>query len=439
MKSKDVWFEGRMNRREYLVRWIVCLGLILCVLGAALCGWAIVARRTRENAAKILIPQSEVDGMLADLARGNMIEDYDQFNHRMDGHRLKLTNLTVRTTYGKGLGWKEVSCKTDDGVNVLLYVSAKMMESLSGDFIHDDRIARVEGRVLAALDSLALTGGRRPSYGNAIWMEVDQIDASWEDDQRLVNPTLSGDELARLLAGLQEKTRRRKCARLCRPFIGRELEFSECRVDDLRLDAKIPCVTMVALDPEYHRDGIKFSVPIDAVKGSSCELRELHVGQKLRTVRAVVCKKGDEGEALERLTAGVWMHLLKFETDEPTVALPPFDGTVITGDELVVLLRAHKNRLSPIQIDELQRKLSGRCLTFTGMRLRSYSGGNGEINSADFAFSDIGLQLSAELKPIAQNTFNSLKIKMLTGTVSEKSANDSYGDRALRLTDGVVE
>ena len=133
------------------------------------------------------------------------------------------------------------------------------------------------------------------------------------------------------------------------------------------------------------------------------------------------------------------MHLQKFETDEPTVALPPFDGTAITGDELVALLRAHKNRLSPIQIDELQRKLSRRCLTFTGMRLRSCGGANDEINSADFAFSDIGLQLSVELKPVEGKSFDSLKFETLTGTAAEEPANDSHGERALRLTDGVVE
>lgn len=180
-------------------------------------------------------------------------------------------------------------------------------------------------------------------------------------------------------------------------------------------------------------------MPVGAEKIGPYELRGLHIGQKLRAVRAVVCDKGDDGEELEGLTAGVWMHLLEFATDEPTVALPSFDGAAITGDELAALLRAHKNRLSPVQIDELQRKLSGRLLTFTGMRLRSCGGANDEINSADFAFSDIGLQLSVELKPVTQKKFDSLKFKTLTGTVAEKPANDSYGDRALRLTDGVVK
>ena len=429
----------RFEVRNLMGRRFAMILAVMYVLEAALCGWGIVERRTQEESAKIPIPQAEVDGMLANLAKADEVVNYEQFNQRMEGHRLQLTNLTVRTTYGKGRGWKEVDGKTGDGVNVLLYVSSKMMESLPGDFIHDDRITRVEGRVFAALDGLAVTDGRRPSCGNAIWMEVDQIDVPWEDDQRSVDPTISGDELARLVAGLQEKTRERKCARLCRPLVGRELEFSECRVDDFRLDAKIPCVKLVALDLESHREGIKFSVPIDAEKGSSHELRGLHVGQKLRAVRAVVCEKGDEGEELEGLTAGVWMHLLKFSTDEPTVALPTFDGAAITGDELVSLLRAHKNCLSPIQIDELQRKLSGRRLSFIGMRLRSYGGANGEVNSADFVFSDIGLQLSVELKPVTQNKFDSLKRETLTGTIAKDPTNDSYGDRALRLTDGEMK
>ena len=168
-------------------------------------------------------------------------------------------------------------------------------------------------------------------------------------------------------------------------------------------------------------------------------MRGLHIGQKLQAVRAVVCDKGDDGEELEGLTAGVWMHLLKFAKDESTVALPTFDGAAITGDELVTLLRAHKNRLSPIQIDELQRKLSGRLLTFSGMQLRSCGGANDFINSADFAFSDIGLQLSVELKPVPQKKFDSMKLETLTGTVAKESANDSYGDRALRLTEGEVK
>ena len=429
----------RFEVRKLMGRRFAMILVVVYALEAALCGWAIVERRAREEAAKIPIPQAEVEGMLANLARTNEIENYNQFNQRMGGHRLTLTNLTVRTVHGKGRGWKEVDCKTDEGVNVLLYVSAKVMEALPGDFVNDDRITRVEGRVFTALGGLVATGGRRPSYGNAIWMGAAQIDVPWEDDQRSVDPAISGDELARLVAGLKEKTRERKCARLCRPLIGRELEFSECRVDDFRLDAKIPCVTMVALDPESHRGGVRFSVPVGAEKPGPYELRGLHIGQKLRAVRAVVCDKGDDGEELEGLTAGVWMRLLEFATDEPTVALPSFDGAAITGDELAALLRAHKNRLSPVQIDELQRKLSGRLLTFTGMRLRSCGGANGEINSADFAFSDIGLQLSVELKPVTQRKFDSLKLKTLTGTVAEKPANDSYGDWALRLTDGVVK
>ena len=32
MKSKEVWFEGRINRREYFARGIVCLSLILLAL-----------------------------------------------------------------------------------------------------------------------------------------------------------------------------------------------------------------------------------------------------------------------------------------------------------------------------------------------------------------------------------------------------------------------
>ena len=429
----------RFEVRKLMGRRFAMILAVMYVLEAALCGWAIVERRAREEAAKVPIPQAEVEGMLANLARANEIENYDQFNQRMGGHRLTLTNLTVRTVHGKGRGWKEVDCKTDEGVNVLLYVSAKVMDALPGDFVNDDRITRVEGRVFTSLGGLVATGGRRPSYGNAIWMGAAQIDVPWEDDQRSVDPAISGDELARLVAGLKEKTRGRKCARLCRTLIGRELEFSECRVDDFRLDAKIPCVTMVALDPESHRDSVRFSVPVGAEKTGPYELRGLHIGQRLRAVRAVVCEKDDEGEELENLTAGVWMHLLEFATDEPTVALPSFDGAAITGDELAALLRAHKNRLSPVQIDELQRKLSGRLLTFTGMRLRSCGGANDEINSADFAFSDIGLQLSVELKPVTQKKFDSLKLKTLTGTVAEKPANDSYGDRALRLTDGVVK
>ena len=429
----------RFEVRNLMGRRFAITLAVLYVMEAALCGWTVAERRAQEEAAKIPIPSAEVDGMLANLAKVNAIENYDRFNQRMEGHWLTMTNLTVRTVNGKGRGWKEVDCKTDEGVNVLLYVSAKVMDTLPGDFVNDDRIARANGRVFTALDSLAVTGGRRPSYGNAIWMEVDQIDVSWEDDQLSVDPTVSGNELARLVSGLKEKTRVRKCARLCRPLIGRELEFSECRVDDFRLDAKIPCVTMVALDFESHRDGIEFSVPIDAEKVCQYELLGLHAGQKLRAVRVVVCEKGDEGEELEGLTAGVWMHLQKFETDEPTVALPPFDGTAITGDELVALLRAHKNRLSPIQIDELQRKLSGRRLSFTGMRLRSYGGANDEIKSADFAFSVIGLQLSVELKPVTQDKFDSLKRETLTGTIAKDPTNDSYGDRALLLTDGEVK
>ena len=429
----------RFEVRKLLGRRFAMVLVVMYALEAALCGWIIAERCTQEEATKIPIPQAEVDGMLANLTKANVVENFERFNQRMAGQRLMLTNLTVRTMYGKGRGWKEVACKTDDGVNVLLYVSARVMDALPGDFVDNDRITRVAGRVFTAIDGFAVTDGARPSYGNAIWMEADQIDVPWEDDQRSVDLDISGDDLARLMAGLEEKARDRNCARLCRPLIGRELEFSECRVCDFRLDAKIPCVTMVALDSERHRDGIEFSVPIDAEKVGLHELCGLHVGQKLRAVRAVVCDKGDEGEELEGLTAGVWMRLLKFATDEPTMVLPPFDVAAITGDELVALLRVHKNRLSPIQIDELQRKLYGRRLTFTGMGLRSYGGANNEINSADFAFSDIGLQLSVELKPVTQKQFDSLKLKTLTGTVAEKSANDSYGDRALRLTDGEMK
>ena len=251
----------RFEARKLMGRRFAMVLVVMYALEAALCGWIIAERCTQEEATKIPIPQAEVDGMLANLTKANAVENFERFNQRMAGQRLTLTNLTVRTMYGKGRGWKEVACKTDDGVNVLLYVSARVMDALPGDFVDNDRITRVAGRVFTAVDGFAVTGGARPSYGNAIWMEADQIDVPWEDDQRSVDLDISGDDLARLMAGLEEKARDRNCARLCRPLIGRELEFSECRVDDFRLDAKIPCVTVVALDPESHRDGVRFSVP----------------------------------------------------------------------------------------------------------------------------------------------------------------------------------
>ena len=428
----------RFEVRKLMGRRFAIILAVMYVIEAALCGWAIVERR----AMAIPIPQAEVEGMLANLAKADESRSYDQFNQRMDGHRLILTNLTVRTVYGKGRGWKEVACKTGDGVNVLLYVSSQVMDALPRDLVDTDRISRVEGGVFVSLEDLNGFDSVRPRQSNAILLEAGQIDVPWKAEQLpTIDLAVSGDELVQMTADLKGEPQERdqKCARLCRPLVGRTLEFSECRVAEFRLDAKIPCVTLVSLNPESHRDGIRFSVPIDAEKGSPHALRELHVGQKLRAVRAVVCEKDDEGEESEGLTAGVWMHLLKFATDEPIVALPPFDGTAITGDELVALLRAHKNRLSPIQIDELQRRLSGRRLTFTGMRLRSYGGANDEINSADFAFSDIGLQLSVELKPVTGKKFDSLKLEALTGVAAKESANDTYGDRALRLTDGEVK
>lgn len=248
---------------------------------------------------------------------------------------------------------------------------------------------------------------------------------------------LTGRRIAKILSVLSVLV-----ATLCGWIViarsARVMEFSECRVDGFRLDVRIPCVTIEALDAESHWGCIKFSVPIAAGKVGPCELRDLHVGQRLQAIRAIACDKGDEGDAVE-LTERVWLRLLDFATDEPTVALPQFDGTAITGDELVALLRAHKNCLSPNQIDELQKKLLGRHLTFTGMRLRSYGGSDVKVDSADFRFSDIGFQLSVKLKPIEWMEFESQKRDTLTGTVAGESANDAYGNRALRLTDGVLE
>ena len=105
----------RFEVRKLMGRRFAMILAVMYVLEAALCGWAIVERRAREEAAKVPIPQVEVEGMLANLARANKIENYDQFNQRMGGHRLTLTNLTVRTVHGKGRGWKVVDCKTDGG------------------------------------------------------------------------------------------------------------------------------------------------------------------------------------------------------------------------------------------------------------------------------------------------------------------------------------
>ena len=415
--------------------------VVLYLLEAAICGWIVVDRRAREDAAKIPIPQVEVDGMLANLAKAAEIENYVRFNRRMDGRRLTLTNLTVVTTHSVDFQMKEVDCRTAEGVNVLLYVSANVMDALPDDFVHDDWITRVEGRVFTSLDGLTVEKVKLPSYCNAIWLEADKIDVSWQTDLQSIDPAISGDELTRLAAGLKVTVRQRKCARLCRVLLGRELEFSECRVDAFRFDAKIPCLTLVALDPESHRGGLQFSVPMDAAHAGPYELRGLHVGQKLRAVKAVVCAKGDKGDWRENLTAGVWMRRLEFTTNESTVALPSFDEATITGAGLVALLRAHRNRLSPIQIDELQRKLPGRHLTFSGMKLRSYERVNGKINDAAYAFGDIGLQLRVNPKPVVEKMFDSLKDAegvTLTGTVAKEPANDAYGDRALRLVDCVV-
>ena len=430
--------EPRFEVRKLMGRRFATILAVMFVVEAALCGWTMVVRRALE----IPIPQAEVDGMLANLAKANDVEGYGRFNQRMDGQRLTMTNLTVLSVYGKGRGWKEVACQTGEGANVLLYVPSRVMDTLPRDLVDNDPISRVQGHALASLDSLNRFDSVRPRQGNAILLEAERIDVPWQDEQLpTIDPSVSGDGLLRITADLQgdARERERKCARLCRTLVGRTLEFSECRVDDFRLDAKIPCVTLETLNPDGNRDGLRFSVPIGGGRVGPDDLLGLHVGQRLRSVRTVVCDKDDEGEELEDLTAGVWMRLLEFAADEPTVALPPFDGARITGDELVALLRAHKNRLSPIQIDELQRKLSGRRLTFTGMGLRSCGGADGEINNADFAFSDIALQLKAELEPVTQKKFDSQPHKTLTGTVAEKPANDSYGDRALRLVGGEIE
>ena len=418
MKPKAVWFDGRINRREYFARANVCLLLILLALAPVFLRVVSVGRIVTPRCVPEELFPVPLIVIVCMISFGYLLpasvrrlHDFGRSGWWLFG--LVALNNLLAPMLGKGgvFIWKTV-------VNLLLL----FWPGTKGPNEYGE-VPRFEARKLM---------GRRFAMVLVVMYALEAALCGWiiaerctqEEATKIPIPQTEVDGMLANLARTNE--------------IGRELEFSECRVDGFRLDAKIPCVTVVALDPESHRGGVRFSVPVGAEKVGLHELCGLHVGQKLRAVRAVVCDKGDEGEELEGLTAGVWMRLQGFTTDEPTVALPPFDGAAITGDELVALLRAHKNRLSPIQIDELQRRLSGRRLTFTGMGLRSYGGANNEINSADFAFSDIGLQLSVELKPVTQKQFDSLKLKTLTGTVAEKSANDSYGDRVLRLTDGVA-
>ena len=231
--KKDVWFEGRINRREYLARWIVGLGLILLALVPVFLRIVDVGRIvTPRSVPEELFPipliviacMISFGYLLPAMVR--RLHDFGRSGWWLFG--LVVLNNLLMPMLGKGgvFIWKTV-------VNLLLL----FWPGTKGPNEYGE-VPRFEARKLM---------GRRFAMVLVVMYALEAALCGWIIAERCTQEEatkipIPQAEVDGMLANLTRTNE-----------IGRELEFSECRVCDFRLDAKIPCVTMVALDPESHR------------------------------------------------------------------------------------------------------------------------------------------------------------------------------------------
>lgn len=233
MRHKDVWFEGRINRREYLARWVVCLALLLLVLVPVFLhivdvGRIVTPRSVPEEL--FPIPLIVIACMISFgyllPASVRRLHDFGRSGWWLFGF-VVLGNV-IRPLLGEGGALV---------LKIVFYLLLLLWPGTKGPNEYGE-VPRFEVRNLM---------GRRFAMILVVMYALEAALCGWAIVERRAREEaakvpIPQAEVAGMLANLARTNE-----------IGRELEFSECRVCDFRLDAKIPCVTMVALDPESHR------------------------------------------------------------------------------------------------------------------------------------------------------------------------------------------
>ena len=277
-------------------------------------------------------------------------------------------------------------------------VATRDIDALPWGFAGGSKIARLSGRVVEPFG--------RDRFG---WREKGlpladvRVEVAWKAEKlpEFDAATITGDELVELLKGLKSPNWNAQFERICRAVQGRRLTFSAGVVQGVFFSPSRKKNTIVRIGLGAPA---KPQVP-DLIKAARAGRHDLLTGKARCPVEIEAELPEDEGAQIaEQLTQGHaltnisgvfalnavepnvsqvrnglhrWHRLteVEFDADAP-VPLPEFDAATITGDELVAMLRERENGLSPAQGAELQRRLTGRRLTFHKGWVGGASGGN---------------------------------------------------------------
>ena len=431
---------GRFGLADMKRRRVVAIAIVfLLSLGASVACRLTMAPADEKASTEVAwnvqpMPREEIEGALDELKV--MGCDYGKFREKFAGQRVTITNAAVNAFYNLGNGWSELSvCRQGqkDGINVLAYIPTERLLALSRDPECGDCIRRISGRVITKAVFMATVGktlsnqslANCPNAGNAVWLgDVQELDVPWKDEPlpTIDAETVSGDEFARFITAYGKDMPESMCARLLRPALGRTLDFSTGEIADIHLGWH-PHLTISVLDPDTGKRTFSFSVPIEG-RHLDAKARNLPMGTKVTNVRATVCEKGDYERAKGKCSAMIWMKDLSFVNAGDFGRLPDFDVATITGDALIGLLKAKLNRaLTLEEVKDLARRLDGRCLEFSGVKIESYgmSAVDNEplrIDDVTVSFSNARLGFELSAKPegrIAESALNGCT--KLTGTV----------------------
>lgn len=342
------------------------------------------------------ITGDELGVLCKTLKKGVTNNAYRDLNALLLDRELTFTDVQVIETIDNENGFTDLSCAVGSSTTVEPYyprsrclclvvrVATKDIDALPWGFQKGARIVRLTGKV-----SEPFVSGRHRRFEGLPLTGVT-FEVAWKNEKMPAYDakTITGDELAKMIAGFDTQTKSAKQERLCRDLCGRRLTFAEATVKGFGFSNREgQIVVVLGFGERLQSPRGSFACELEAAfpKGEAADVaRQLTRGQVLHNLSGVMAaveadpRWHPEKDGTYRLTE------VEFDAETPE-ALPAFDEKTITGDELVKLVWKLKGELSPAHITELQTRLAGRRLTFHNAWISGASGGAG-------AWSDVGIK-----------------------------------------------
>ncbi len=366
-----------------------------------------------------------------------------ELSSALAGRELSFKTLLTLNASPASLDWREtIFCRTVNpsqcGLPIAIVVSLDSLDVLPHDPLEGDTLVKVSGRV--SRHTYHPWGIHHRSWLTMENVSIETLQGKFDGLLDLAKDA-SGDDAIAALEKLPEDIRMASLLRFCRTQKDRRVTFSKGRIG--------PYI-------KRSKDGaVNFS--LDFGKGFKNRRSDLnstfyvHVPSGVQSMRALDIIEGEMiGPVSARLTLAqprdpirrndaLGPELVDFSFDFPKIErrqLPAFDEKTITGDELLKMLDAHKDKLTMLQRLELIARLHGRRLTFTchvGC-VEGSAKGAAKLQSWVAA----GVRLRFDMNPPVQ--FSEVnKVRRITGTADIRNLEGCLNLGALSFHDAVLE